>query len=368
MKRRDFCAGAAVSAGILAGCGSRQSETSEGGGASSPKLRWRLVSSFPKALDTIYGAAETLANRVSDVTGGRFEIEVSQAGEYVKGTEVLTAVQKGAAPIGHSASYYYRGIEEALVFDTAVPFGMTARQQIAWLEQAGGRELLQTEVFDKLNIVALTGGNTGLQMGGWFKREINALADLKGLVMRIPGLGGEVMNRLGVTAMNMAGGEIFTNLERGTISATEWVGPYDDEKLGFDKAANNYYYPGWWEPGPSLTFYINKDAWEKLPANYQAALRAAAAEATLMMTATYDAKNPAALKRLVDKGVHVAPFPNDMMEEARKQSEVLLAELAANHAIFGKIHDHWKTFKDASSAWFGTAETAYSSFEFGGDA
>ena len=243
MERRDFirkASGTAVGAAFVGGC----SGQSSGGTASArPRIRWRLASSFPRSLDTIFGASEVMANRVEELTGGQFSIRVYPAGEIVPGLQVLDGVQQNNVDMGHSAGYYYIGKNPALVFDTAVPFGLTARQQVAWMK-AGGLDLMR-EVYADFNIINFPGGNTGTQMGGWFRNPVNSLEELKGLKMRIPGLGGKVMSRLGVTVQVLAGGDIYPALERGAIDATEWVGPYDDQKLGFHKVAKNYYYPGW---------------------------------------------------------------------------------------------------------------------------
>lgn len=287
MERRSFLkkagatglAAAAVSAPALA--------------ADTPTVRWRLASSFPKSLDTIYGGAVTLSNRISQLTGGKFQIRVFAGGEIVPGTQVLDAVQNGTVECGHSCGYYYVGKNKAFGFDTSVPFGLTSRQQAAWMYYGNGLKLLR-ELYAQYNIVNFPGGNTGTQMGGWFRNEVKSLADLKGLKMRIPGLGGEVMARLGAVPQTIAGGDIYPALEKGTIDATEWVGPYDDEKLGFYKVAKHYYYPGFWEPGPQITFFVNTKEWAKLPKEYQAAFEAAAAEANILMQAEYDAKNPQA--------------------------------------------------------------------------
>ncbi len=221
--------------------------------ADLPAIRWRLASSFPKNLDTIYGAAETLSKRVAALTGGKFQIRVFAGGELVPGLQVLDAVGNGTAECGHSAGYYYVGKNLALAFDTAVPFGLTARQQNAWMYAGGGIEALRT-LYAKYNVLQFPGGNTGTQMGGWFRQEIKSMADLKGLKMRIPGIGGKIMARLGAVPQTLPGGDIYPALERGALDAAEWVGPYDDEKLGFHKIAKHYYYPGWWEGGPQLSF------------------------------------------------------------------------------------------------------------------
>ena len=364
MKRRDFLKQAAVgvaASSVLAGCGGAQ-EGEGGNGApaahTGKRLRWRLASSFPRGLDTIYGGAEVLAERVEALSGGRFQIRSYPAGEIVPGLQVLDAVQQGTVQVGHSATYYYTGKDPAFAFDTAVPFGLTTRQQVAWLEQAGGRELL-APLFAEFNIKSFYGGTTGAQMGGWFNREINSVDDIAGLKMRIPGPGGVVMNRMGATVQVLAGGDIFPALERGAIDATEWVGPYDDEKLGFYKVAPYYYYPGWWEPGATLSVYVNREAWESLSTEYQAIFRAATQEAALTMQTRYDAQNPPALARLLAKGVKLRPFPDDVMRAAERESIAVLEEYAAADTRFAQIYSAWKIYKEQSSDWFSTAEFTY---------
>jgi TRAP-type mannitol/chloroaromatic compound transport system substrate-binding protein len=364
MKRREFAKKAVygVAAGGLAACAGEQ-----GGEApavqAQPRVRWRLASSFPRGLDTIFGAAEVLSTRVEALTDGRFQIRVYPAGELVPGLQVLDAVQQGTVQAGHSASYYYTGKNSALAFDAAVPFGLTARGHTAWLLKGGGLERMR-EVFADFNIINFPGGNTGAQMGGWFRRPINSVQDLRGLKMRIPGLGGEVMSRLGVVVQVLAGGDIYPALERGAIDATEWVGPYDDEKLGFHKVAKNYYYPGWWEPGPALSFYVNRTAWDRLPKLYQEAFETASREASLNMMAEYDARNPQALTRLLAEGVALRPFPTDMMEAALREATALTESHAAADPMYRRIYDEWKTWRGDTYRWFSTADHAYDSFAF----
>jgi len=331
----------------------------------SPRVSWRLASSFPNSLDTIYGAAEILARRVEDLTEGRFRIRAHSAGEIVPAFEVLSAVQNGTIHMGHGASYYFQGRNPALVFDCTVPFGLTARQLNAWLYHGGGLELTR-EMFADFNVINFPGGNTGAQMGGWFRREINSLTDLRGLKMRIPGLGGEVMSRLGVTVQVIPGGEIYPALERGAIDATEWVGPYDDEKLGFHEIVKNYYYPGWWEPGPGLSFYVNRGEWDKLPTFYQEAFTSAAAEANQTMLASYDAKNAPALQRLLDSGVRLQRFPDDVMTAARDTTIQLLEE-AASDPFYRKIYTAYSDWRDKAYRWFGTSELSYAAYAYGSD-
>ncbi|MFK7740407.1 MAG: TRAP transporter substrate-binding protein [Planctomycetota bacterium] len=324
-------------------------------------MEWRLASSFPRTVDAIYGVAETLAQTVSAMTGGAFVIRCHQAGELVPALQVMDAVQKGAAEIGQSAGYYYTGKNPALAFDTCVPFGMTARQQDAWLETGGGRELLRA-VYADFGIRNYSCGNTGAQMGGWFREPMETLSDLRGLRMRIPGLGGKVMDRLGVSVQLLASGDIYPALERGAIDATEWVGPYDDERLGFYEIAKNYYYPGWWEPGPSLSFMVSQQAYEALPAEYQAVLEAGIAQSQRTMMLRYDVENPRALQRLLTRGVQLRPFSEEVLRAARAASVEMLAEEAAADATYRRIYEHWRAFEKASTQWLGTNEQAYTSF------
>ncbi len=367
MERRNFLkkSALAVTAGsLVTGCSS-ESTNSSGAPAiiTQPNLRWRLISSFPRSLDTIFGAAEVFSQRVQALTDGRFDIRVYPAGEIVPYDQVLESVQKGTVQMGHSASYYFKGKNPALPFDCSVPFGLTSRQQNAWMYHAGGLELMR-ELFSDFNIINFPGGNTGTQMGGWFRKEINSLAELRGIKMRIPGLGGEVMDRLGVGVEQIAGGEVYPALERGAIDAAEWVGPYDDEKLGFYKVARFYYYPGWWEPGPALTFYINQDEWDKLPKIYQEAISTASTAASTAMQSSYDAKNPPAFARLLEQGVQVRPFPSDLMEAAERHSfEIMEAEAAAD-ASYNKVFTAFKDFREQSYRWFSTAENTFATYAF----
>ncbi len=363
--RRSFLRSAAIGgAGLATGCASADDSGSAAPAVhTAPRVRWRLASSYPRSLDTIYGAAEVLANRLEGLTDGRFTVRVYPAGELVPYDQVLDAVQKGTVPCGHSASYYFIGKNPALAFDTCVPFGLTARQQNAWLYHGGGLELLRN-LFADFNILNFPGGNTGVQMGGWFRKEIHRVEDLQGLKMRIPGLGGRVMDRLGVTVQLLAGGEIYQALERGTIDAAEWVGPYDDEKLSFHKVADYYYYPGWWEPGPELVFYVNRDAWEDLPATYREAFEAAAAEANIDMLASYDAKNPAAFNRLLAAGVRMRRFSEEIMTAAQREAFTIFEELAADDPEYRAVYESWKKTRDEAYRWFGISERSFSSFAF----
>jgi TRAP-type mannitol/chloroaromatic compound transport system substrate-binding protein len=341
-----------------------------GGGAAGPavhtaqRVQWRLASSFPSSLDAMYGSAERLAQRVEELSEGRFRIRCYKAGELVPALNVLDAVQSKAVEVGQTASYYYIGKHEALGFDTCVPFGFTPRQQQAWLREAGGLELMRA-IYSDFGIRNFPAGNTGVQMGGWFRRPVGGPEDLVGLKMRIPGLGGRVMDALGVLVQNIGGAEIYSALEMGTIDATEWVGPYDDEKLGFHQVAKHYLYPGWWEPGPELSLLVNQDAWEQLPTSYQSMFEVASYEAGVAMQTRYDAQNPAALVRLQAAGVQVQPFAATLLDRAREAAEDLAASSAAADATYARVLEHWRAFRAQVFPWFGTAELAYAQSAFG---
>ena len=372
MKRRHFVSGVALGTATtaLAACGQTASQGGVTAGASpavqvdeGKAVKWRMASSYTPSLDTVYGGSELFVERVKELTNGKFEINLSAAGEIVPGLEVLDAVQQGTVQAGHTNSYYYRGKNAALAFDTAVPFGFNYRQQNAWLYEGGGLELVHGLLAD-FNIISFPAGNTGTQMGGWWNREINTPADLEGLNMRIPGLGGAVMERLGVNVQNLAGGEIFQALQLNTIDAAEFVGPYDDEKLGLYKAAKIYYYPGWWEPGSQYSLYFNLDAWNDLPTSYQQALKTVAAEIHANIMARYDARNPAALVKLMDEGVELKQFSNEIMAAARETAFDLYEELAAEDATYKKIYSAWNAFRTNSNSWFASSELGYTDFAF----
>ena len=327
----------------------------------TPTVRWRLASSFPKSLDTIFGGAEVLAKRLQEITSGKFQISVHAAGELMPAFGVVDALQNGGIECAHTASYYFVGKNKSFGFETTLPFGLNQRQQNAWMYYGGGLQLVRDFLRD-YNIVSFPGGNTGVQMGGWFKREIKSVADLKGLKMRIPGIGGEVMARLGAVPQQIAGGEIYQALEKGTIDAAEWVGPYDDEKLGFYKVANHYYYPGWWESNSMYSFYINTKAWDALPKDFQAAFAAAAAEANIDMMAEYDFKNPTALRRLVGSGVKLHAYSTEIMKAAQDAAFDLYAEEAEKNPSFRKIYDSWQKFRSEIMLWHRFAEQTYANF------
>ena len=356
MKRRQFIntTGAGM-AGILAA--GVAPAFAQGG----PEIKWRLASSFPKSLDTIYGAAETMSKRIASCTGGKFQVQVFAAGEIVPGLQVLDAVQNGTVQAGHTAPYYYWGKDPAFALDTAVPFSLNARQTDAWQLFGGGNELF-ADFYKGYNIVRFACGNTGAQMGGWFRKEIKTVADLKGLKFRIGGFAGKVMEKLGAVPQQLAGGDIYPALEKGTIDAAEWVGPYDDEKLGFNKIAKYYYYPGFWEGGPQLVTLVNIAEWNKLPKEYQSILEAACAEGNTWMVAKYDAQNPAALKRLVAGGTQLRPFSRDLMVAAYKASLEVYKEASDKSPAFKKIYESMVAFRTDQLLWFRVAEKGFDDF------
>ena len=348
MRRRSFLsqAVAGAGAGVIAVPAVAQS---------LPAVTWRLASSFPKTLDTIFGAADVFTKRVAQLTGGRFQIRAFAGGEIVPGLQVLDAVQAGTVEMGHTASYYYYGKDAAFAFDCAMPFGLTSRQQTAWFEQGGGRELMR-EFFRNYGVMNFLGGNTGTQMGGWYRKPVSTMADLKGLKIRIGGMAGRVMERMGAVPQQIAGADVYPALEKGTIDAAEWVGPYDDEKLGLYKVAPHYYAPGWWEAGPQLSFLVGIKEWEKLPAQYQAAIEAASYEAHVVMQAEYDARNPAALARLLKAGVKLNNFSKPLMDAAWAASTQVMEDEAAKNARFKKIYAPWKRFRQDQNMWASVAE------------
>ncbi|MBF0168390.1 MAG: TRAP transporter substrate-binding protein [Alphaproteobacteria bacterium] len=356
MERRKFLktAGLGLAASSVAAPALAQSAT-------MPEVNWRCASSFPKSLDTIFGAAEVISKRVEAATNGKFKIRVFAGGEIVPGLQVLDAVKDGTVECGHTANYYYFGKDPTFAFDCAVPFGMTARMQNAWMYVGGGLELMR-EFFKTHNVIQFPAGNTGAQMGGWFRKEIKTVKDMQGLKMRIGGFAGKVMGKLGVVPQQIAGGDIYPSLEKGTIDAAEWVGPYDDEKLGFYKVAKYYYYPGWWEGGPQLSLNVNINEWNKLPPAYQAALESACAEANIFMMAKYDAQNPDAMKRLIGNGVQLRAFPKAVLEACYKAANEVFEETSATNANFKKVFDHWKAFRDMEYDWFRVAENTYDNF------
>jgi TRAP-type mannitol/chloroaromatic compound transport system substrate-binding protein len=326
-----------------------------------PEIKWRLPTSFPKSLDTIYGGSEFIANRVAQLTDNKFQIRAFAGGEIVPPLQVLDAVQNGTVEAGYTVSYYYVGKDPTFAFDACMPFGLNVRQQNSWMRNGGGLELMR-EFFKDYNIVQFPAGNTGTQMGGWFRKEIKTVQDLSGLKFRIAGIAGQILSKLGVVPQQIGGGDIYPALEKGTIDAAEWVGPYDDEKLGFNKVAKYYYYPGWWEGGPQVSLYINQEQWAKLPKTYQAALETASSEAVVWMLGKYDSQNPAALKRLISTGTQLRPFPKAVMDAAYDAANELYADISAKNPKFKKIYDSWVKYRDEQLLWFRVAEGTFDNY------
>ena len=324
-------------------------------------LRWRIASSFPKSLDTLFGVCDVFAKKVGELSGGKFTITTHAAGELMPAFGVLDGVSNGTVEMANTAPYYFFGKDPTYALDCAIPFGLNSRQMTAWMYEGNGLKLMR-EFYAKYNIINFPGGNTGSQMGGWYRKEIKSVADIKGLKFRVGGFAGKVIERMGGVPQNIPGGEIYTALEKGTIDAAEWVGPYDDQKLGFNKVAPFYYYPGWWEGGPQLDFFINQKAFEALTPEYKAIVEAAAATAHTDMQAKYDARNPAALKELVAKGTKLRPFTNDVMALAFKESMALYEELNDKNPDWKKIYADFSKFRAEQNLWFRFTEAKFDTF------
>jgi TRAP-type mannitol/chloroaromatic compound transport system substrate-binding protein len=355
MHRRQFVKAAAlgsVAATALAAPAIAQSQ---------PQIRWRLTSGFPKSLDTIYGTAELIAKYVSEMTDGRFVIQTFGAGEVVPGLESVDAVSRGTVEMSHTASFYNFGRDPTFGLVTSVPFLMGQRAQNGWLYQGGGNQLIQ-EFLGANQIVAFPAGNTGTQMGGWFRKEIRSVEDLRGLRMRIGGFSGRVIQRVGVVPQQLAGGDIYPALERGTIDAAEWVGAYDDEKLGLNRVAPFYYYPGWQEGASVLHLMINQAKWNELPKGYQHILENAAAHGNTQMMAMYDARNAAALRRLVGAGTQLRAFSTDVLDAIYREAIATYSEISAQNAPFKKIYDHATAFRSEFYLYYQISDFSFDTF------
>ncbi|EJL87112.1 TRAP-type mannitol/chloroaromatic compound transport system, periplasmic component [Polaromonas sp. CF318] len=324
-------------------------------------IRWRLASSFPKSLDTIFGSAEIFSKAVRAMSGGKFEISTHAAGELMPAFGVVDGVQQGSIEVAHTAPYYFFGKDETFALGCAIPFGLNSRQMSAWMYEGNGLKLMR-EFYATYNIINFPGGNTGAQMGGWFRKEVKSMADIKGLKFRIGGFAGKVIQRMGGVAQNIPAGEIYQALEKGTIDAAEWIGPYDDLKLGLNKVAPYYVYPGWWEGGPQLDFFINQKAWDGLSAENKAIVEAAAAQSHVVMQARYDERNPAALKQLVGSGTKLRPFPADMMNAAFKTSMELYSEVSAKNENWRKVYADFAKFRADQNLWFRFTEATFDRF------
>ena len=363
MKRRHFLgtagAGALLTGGLLSGCGQEAKQAGASGTSQQQTFNWKMVTTWPKNFPGLGTGANNLAKLISEMSGGRLTVKVYGASELVPAFEVFDAVSSGTAEMGHGAAYYWKGKSEAAQFFAAVPFGMTAQEMNAWLYYGGGMQLWE-QVYAPFGVLPAAAGNTGLQMGGWFNKEINGVEDLQGLKMRIPGLGGEVLKRAGGTPVNLPGGEIFTSLQSGTIDATEWVGPYNDLAFGLYKAAKYYYYPGWHEPGTTLECIFNKQAFEALPADLQSIVSNACRVANADMLAEYTARNNTALQSLVNEHhVDVREFPGPVLDKLRSISEQVVAEIAAQDAISAKVYESYQNFRRQVVAWHDISERTY---------
>ncbi|HWP95174.1 MAG TPA: TRAP transporter substrate-binding protein [Gammaproteobacteria bacterium] len=361
MKRRDFVkalgAGALLSTG-LAAC-TREDKSATPATAAGPVRTWRMVTTWPANFPGLGTGASRLAELIGTLSGGRLKVKVYGAGELVPALEVFDAVASGTAELGHGAAYYWKGKAEAAQFFAAVPFGMSAQEMNGWLYHGGGLELWR-ELYAPFGLIPAPAGNTGVQMGGWFNREIRSVADLKGLKMRIPGLGADVLARAGGTPVTLPGSEIFTALQTGAIDATEWVGPYNDLAFGLHKAAKYYYYPGWHEPGSVLECLINRKAYDELPEDLRAVVLAACRIVNEDMLAEFTARNPVALDTLVrEHGVELRAFPEDVMRRLHELAREVLADVAARDPFARRVYDSYRAFQDKVTSWHDAAERAY---------
>lgn len=354
MKRRDFINKAGASA-VIAGSTLLAPSLVH----AKAKYKWKMVTAWPKNFPGLGSGANLLAKMINEMSDGRIKVKVYGAGELVPAFEVFDAVSKGTAQMGHSGAYYWKGKAEATQFFSAVPFGLTAQEMNAWLYYGGGMELWR-ELYAPFNLIPAAAGNSGVQMAGWFNKEIKSTADLKGLKMRIPGLGGEVLRRAGGTPLTIAGGELFTALQTGTIDATEWVGPYNDLAFGLHKAAKYYYYPGWHEPGSTMEAMINKQALEELPKDLQSIVMAACKAVNMDMISEYTARNNQALESLVNKhGVKLMPLPDDVLKTLKQLSDEVVLELANKDPMAKKIYDSFSQFRSQVSQWSTLSEQAF---------
>jgi TRAP-type mannitol/chloroaromatic compound transport system substrate-binding protein len=331
--------------------------------AQAAKVRWRLVSSFPRSLRVLFDNLDAFAARVGELTDGEFVIQTFAPGEIVGPLQVLDAVGEGTVQAGHTLSLYYTGKNKAYAFECGIPFGLTARQQSAWMLKGGGLELVR-ELMKKENVVPFPLGNTGAQMGGWFRKKIESLSDLNGLRMRVPGLGAEVLSKLGVVPQAIPASDIYTALERGTLDAVEWVGPHDDEVLGLHQIAKNYYFPGFWDCSAQNSLYVNSDAWESLPEKYKSAVEAASLETYARMLAEYDNENLAALQRLVAAGVELHAFPTEVLQAGYDAAMEIYKQESEANEDFKKIYDHYAAYKRNIQRWFRISEASYEFFAY----
>ncbi len=371
MKRRGFISkgtGAIVGAtGLVAGCKLEEKQNT----IVAPYINfnniyeWKMVTTWPPNFPVLGEGCNHLAKWIEEQSGGRLKITVYGGGELVPPLETFEAVSSGAVEMGHGGAYYWAGKAKAAQFFSAVPFGMNCQQMNSWII-AGGGDKLWEELYTPFDLIPMICGNTGVQMGGWFNKEINAITDLQGLKMRIPGLGGKVLNKAGGSSITMAGGEIYTNLERGVIDATEWIGPFHDYLMGFHQVAKYYYYPGWHEPGPVLELTVNKKKYEALPSDLQAIIRAAAYRSNMWMISEFEAKNNIYLQKLInEENVNMKEFPTEVLDGLRKFTQETLEELIEIDAPSRKIYEHYDKFRKNISSWSKMSEkTFYNQVQF----
>ena len=354
MERRSFVHGAGLAGVLAAGVAPAIVHA-------QANVRWRLASSFPKNLDTLFGGAEVFAKKVGEMSGGKFQISTHAAGELMPAFGVVDGVQNATVEVAHTAPYYFFGKDPTFAIGCAIPFGLNSRQMTAWMYEGNGLKLMR-DFYKAYNIINFPAGNTGAQMGGWFRQPIKSVADMKGLKFRIGGFAGKVIERIGGVPQNIPAGEIYQALEKGTIDAAEWVGPYDDEKLGLNKIAPNYAYPAWWEGGPQLDLFINDKAYNALSPEYTAIVEGAAAHAHIDVQSKYDARNPQALKRLVASGTKLFRFPKEMMDAAFKESMALYSELSASNPAWKKVYEDYAVFRRDANLWFRFTEAGFDDF------
>ena len=374
MKRRHFftnTALGAMGATALGSCGDRSNEANDnsnsadeskqvvtGTQVNQPKFRWRMATSWPKSLQVLFETADLFCQQVSIMTNGNFVITPYPAGELTEGLKVFQGVRDGTVQCGHSASYYYLEYGKALAFGATIPFGLTAAQQNAWLYFGGGLEAIQ-EMYAELGIINFPGGNTGTQMGGWFKQQVETIQDFQGLRMRVPGIGGLILKELGAQIVSLPGDRIFSALENGTVDAAEWKNPHADLTLGLNKVAPYYYYPGWWEPGTSYEFQVNLTEWDKLPTEYQEIFKAAAIDVNTKMLAKFNAVNGKALEQIILSGTKLLPFSQEILQAAYEKAFVLYEEMAATDQKFKQIYRQWQTFRTEIQTWNSINELAF---------
>ncbi len=375
IKRRDFLKKGAVvatagSVGYLVGCNS--DPVTEAGDSNEESItekdvniqtqqtfEWRMVTTWPPTLPIFADGLQNIADQLEEGSAGRLRVEVFGAGELVPALETFDAVSQGTAEMGHGASYYWGGKVPASLFFTSVPFGMNAQQMYAWLYGGGGNELW-VEAYQDVDLVPMPAGNTGVQMGGWFNKEISSIADMEGLKMRMPGLGGQALAEVGATAELLPGGELYTSLERGVIDATEWIGPYHDDIMGFQRVAQYYYYPGWHEPGSVLELIVNRQAFESLPSDLQLLVRRVADSQNSWMLSQFDALNNGSLQKMItEDGIELRPFPEDVLSALREASLAVVEDVAANDPMSGRVWESFKAFQAGVADWGAVSEKAF---------